>query len=114
MSTMTCRDCHLGNYGAQPDRLFRCDECGHQLDIDTAYFHPEEVVVVDESGILHSYLTPAACLAWMEEIADFPTGDWARAQEALRAYRRAVSELRDALNAGLPYLTPDLLMTDVD
>lgn len=50
----------------------------------------------------------------MEEIADFPTGDWARAQEALRAYRRAVSELRDALNAGLPYLTPDLLMTDVD
>ena len=100
---MTCRECGVGPYGAQPSGLFRCDECGHLLDLATAYFDPDEVVLVDEDGVLQHYLTPAACLKWMDEIATFDTGDWARAQEALGHYRRLGAELRAALTAGLPY-----------
>ncbi|MFI1799833.1 hypothetical protein ACH427_21110 [Streptomyces sp. NPDC020379] len=105
MSAMTCRECDLGLCAVQPDGLFDCAECGHRFDVDDLYFDPDEVWSVDESGILQHYLTPAACLKWMGEIADFPTGDWDKAQHALWNYRRATAELLAALNAGLPYVT---------
>ncbi|MFF4528158.1 hypothetical protein ACFY1P_02695 [Streptomyces sp. NPDC001407] len=102
MSAMTCRECDLGPYGAMPDGLFHCAECGHRLDLDAMYLDPDEVVLVDETGTLQHYLTPAACLKWIEQIADFPRGDWDKAQHALWHYRRATAELLDALRAGLP------------
>lgn len=103
MSTMTCRDCGIGPYGAQPSGLFRCDECGHLLDLDTAYFDPDEVVSVDADGTLLHHLTPHACLKWLNELWAYPTGDWGRAQEVLMQARRATKELEAALRAGLPY-----------
>ncbi|MFF3017089.1 hypothetical protein [Streptomyces sp. NPDC057939] len=106
MSTMTCRDCGIGPYGAQPSGLFLCDHCGHLLDLDTAYFDPAEVVVVDTDGNLLHFLSPYACLSWMDDIRDLPTGDWALAMEALGQFKRAAKELEAALRAGLPYTTP--------
>ncbi|MCC2278915.1 hypothetical protein LKL35_26315 [Streptomyces sp. ET3-23] len=102
MSAMTCRECDLGPYAAQPDGLFHCTECGHRLAIGDLCLTADEVWSVDETGTLQHYLTPAACLKWMEEIADFPRGDWEKAQHALWHYRRATAELLDALRAGLP------------
>ncbi|MFG2147583.1 hypothetical protein ACGFRG_25875 [Streptomyces sp. NPDC048696] len=102
MSAMTCRECDLAPYAIRPDAHFECTECRHRLDSQTLYLDPDEVWSVDENGIVQYYLTPAACLKWLDDIADLPTGDWEKAQHALWQYRRATAELLDALRAGLP------------
>ncbi|MFE7479999.1 hypothetical protein [Streptomyces sp. NPDC057552] len=102
MSAMQCRECYLAPYAIRPDAHFACDECGHRLDSRDFYLDPDEVWSVDESGTVHVFLTPAACLKWLDDIAELRTGDWAAAQEALAQYRRATAALVGSLRAGLP------------
>ncbi|MEU3050157.1 hypothetical protein ABZ705_27235 [Streptomyces sp. NPDC006984] len=102
MSAMQCRECDLAPYVIQPDGPMECADCGHRLDPQNFYLDPDETWSVDETGTVHVFLTPAACLKWLDDIATLPTGDWAKAQNALWQYRRATAELVDALRAGLP------------
>ncbi|MFF7021429.1 hypothetical protein ACFY97_10480 [Streptomyces klenkii] len=102
MSAMQCRECDLAPYAVHPDAHLECAECGHRLDIHDFYLDPDEVWSVDESGTVHVFLTPAACLKWLDDIADLHTGDWAAAHQALWQYRRATAALVESLRAGLP------------
>ncbi|WP_329022556.1 MULTISPECIES: hypothetical protein [Streptomyces] len=107
MSEMTCRDCDLGGYLVRPGGLVQCTECRRTTAISDLYQNPDTTWDVSDSMLLQQYLNPDACLAALDDIARWDTGDWAKAQEALGHYRRLVAELSASLHVGLrPALAP--------
>ncbi|MFD4020664.1 hypothetical protein [Streptomyces sindenensis] len=106
MTPINCQQCGgLLPYRIQPDRLFKCHECGnllHWRDID---LDGSEVWAVDAEGTLGYVTDPAVSLAEMaeavEEYLETPAGIRGGLATLLQKHSTALMALLDAREAGI-------------
>jgi hypothetical protein len=105
MHKLVCAACGIGHFRARADQGFHCDHCESLVYPRCLSLDGSEAWAVDSAGTLGKVTDPAASLedieAALDDFLSEEPGTYG-ARAALRSLRDAASQLRDALDAGLP------------